>query len=47
MFNGEEPDADEKLTDADAFLDCEMQLNKADELSERNGAGKVIQMPVR
>ena len=47
MFNGEEPDTDEKLTDADAFLDCEMQLNKADELSERNGAGKVIQMPVR
>lgn len=47
MFNGEEPDTDEKLTDADAFLDCGMQLNKADELSERNGAGKVIQMPVR
>lgn len=47
MFNGEEPDTDEKLTDADVFLDCEMQLNKADELSERKGTGKVTQMPVR
>lgn len=45
MFNGEEPDADEELTDADAFLDCKMQLNGADELPERRSAGKVIQMP--
>lgn len=45
MFNGEEPDTDEKLTDADAFLDCGMQLNGAEELPERRSAGKVIQMP--
>ena len=40
MFNGEEPDTDEKLTDADAFLDCEMQKTEAEvdaELEEFSG----------
>lgn len=45
MFNGEEPDTDEKLADADAFLDCGMQKTEAEELPERRSAGKVIQMP--
>lgn len=30
MFNGEEPDTEEELTDADAFLDCKMQKTEAE-----------------
>ena len=42
MFNGEEPDTDEELTDADAFLDCEMQKTEAEvdaKLEELSGKG--------
>ena len=40
MFNGEEPDTDEKLTDADKFLDCKMHKTVAEvdaELEEFSG----------